>query len=458
MLLKEKETVETVEIKSEEKMDIKPDGYKDVLKNKNFLALWLAQVFSQLADRVIFVVFVAVIASKFATTSTTHQSLLYVAFTIPAILLTAVAGVFIDKWNKKHVLIATNLARAVLIAMLPLFSKTLFGIYILAFLVSSVTQFFVPAEASTIPSTVEKCQLLSANSLFTSTMMGSIIFGFILGDPLINIFGLKEVYRAISGLFILSTISLLFIKYKPTKAESEQHKTFKEFFDELKEGFTYIKRKPFILNALLKLSALFSIIVTLCILAISISQQLLYPHNPALGAQKFVYIVAFSGIGMVIGALMVGKFFKKENKYALIFKGFSVIGISLLLMTLLVLIPQKWHIVIPEGHFAGIYFESFRFTLRMVYCYVSAMLLGFGCAMAAIPIQTILHTYVPETMRGKVFGVQFTMLSTSSTLPIIIAAYASDLIGVINILFLIGLPVVLFGLWGIFRSKQALAQ
>ena len=328
MLTKDQEVKETVKEEINENNHIKPDGYRSVLKNKNFLALWIAQIFSQLADRVIFVVFVAVIASKFISTSTTPQSLLYVAFTIPAVLLTAVAGVFIDKWNKKHILIVTNIARGFLIALLPLFSKSLFGIYALAFIVSAITQFFVPAEASTIPTTVKKSQLLSANSLFTATMMGSIIFGFVLGDPLINIFGLKEVYIAISSLFILSTISLLFLKYKPTEAEKTQHKTFKEFMDELKDGFAYIKSNPIVLNAMLKLSALFSIIVMLCILSISMSQQILYPNQLALGAQKFVYIVAFSGLGMVIGSLIVGKFFKKQKKLLTTFTGFTIIGVS----------------------------------------------------------------------------------------------------------------------------------
>jgi len=437
----------------ESQVQEKAEGYRAVLKNRNFLALWAAQVFSQLADRVIFVVFVAVIANKFVSTSTTHQSLLYVAFTIPAVLLTAVAGVFIDKWNKKYVLISTNLARAGLIALLPVLSTSLYGIYALAFMVSTVTQFFVPAEASTIPATVKKTQLLSANSLFTATMMGSIIFGFALGDPLINIFGLKKVYIAISSLFLLSTFALFFMKYKPTEGEKEQHKTFHEFFTELKDGFAYIKSNPLILNAILKLATLFSIIVTLCILAISISQQLLYPNNPALGAQKFVYIVAFSGFGMVFGALIVGKFFKNRKKLVTTFTGFTIIGISLICMTAIALIPQNLHIFFSGGKLAGIYFEPFRFTLRMLYCYIFAGLLGFGSAMSAIPIQTILHTHVPENMRGKVFGVQFTLLSTSSTLPIIIAAYMTDLIGIVNILFLAGIPVALFGVWGIFKNR-----
>ncbi len=452
-ILNEKNIVQNIEEPSREN-NIKPDGYRAVLNNKSFRALWIAQIFSQLADRVIFVVFVAVIATNFATTSTTYQSLLYVAFTIPAVLFTALAGVFIDKWNKKNILIVTNISRALLIGLMPLFSKTLFGIYALAFMVSSITQFFVPAEASTIPATVKKNQLLSANSLFTATMMGSIIFGFLLGDPLINIFGLNKVYIAISSLFIFSTISLLFMKYKPTRGERNQHKTLKDFTDELIEGFSFIKNTPIVLNAMLKLSALFSIIVMLCILAISISQQILYPHNPALGAQKFVYIVASSGVGMVIGSLIVGKFFKRHNKLLTTFIGFTIIGASLILLTGLSLIPQNFHVVVPEWKLAGVYFESFRFTMRMVYCYIFSSLIGFGCAMAAIPVQTILHTHIPETIRGKVFGVQFTLLSTSSTLPILIVAYLTDIMGVASILFLAGMPVALFGIWGILKNRK----
>src|SRR3989339_1045302 len=109
MLVKEQEINEVIVEEISENINIKPDGYRAVLKNKDFLALWIAQIFSQLADRVIFVVFVAVIANKFVSTSTAPQSFLYVAFTIPAVLLTAVAGVFIDKWNKKHILIVTNI-------------------------------------------------------------------------------------------------------------------------------------------------------------------------------------------------------------------------------------------------------------------------------------------------------------------------------------------------------------
>lgn len=432
----------------------KSEGYRALFRNKNFLFLWLGQVFSQLGDRVTFVIFVAVIASIFST-STSLQSWLYVSFTIPAILLTAVAGVFIDRWNKKYTLIITNILRSILIIALPLFSESLLGIYLLAFLVSSVTQFFVPAEASSIPMLVNKKQLISANSLFTTTMMGSVIFGFVLGDPLINIFGLKAVHWAIAGLFFISSSCLSFIKYEIPE-EIHENKSVFDFFNELKQGFKYIKENSKVLQAILKLALLFSIIVMLSILSIGISQQELYPENPALGAQKFAYIIAFSGIGMVIGALLVGKLWRNASKYILIYSGFTLIATGLILLAVVGLIPNNLHISISGWDYFKIHFESFRLTLRMLYSYFVAGIIGFACALVAIPVQTIIHSTVPEDMRGKVFGVQFTMLSTSSTLPVLIAALAADFIGVTNILVIIALPVFLLGIYGLLKVRSRL--
>lgn len=429
------------------------EGYRAVLKNKNFLALWLGQIFSQIGDRVVFVIFVAVIAALHST-STTLQSWLYISFTIPAVLLTAIAGVFVDRWSKQKTLIITNVLRAILLTLLPFFDHTLLGIYLLAFLVSSVTQFFVPAEASSIPTLVKKQHLLPANSLFTTTMMGSIVFGFVLGDPLINIFGLNSVHLAVSFLFLISAAILMLIKYPEEDTEIHKNKTFKDFYSELKQGFVYIKNNTTVLNAILKLSTLFSIIVMLSILAISISQHVLYPTNPALGAQKFAYIIAFSGLGMVIGSIIVGKVLRNVNKYIQIYTGFAIIGINLILLTTIGLIPNNLHIRI-EGHdYWFIHLETIKLTLRMIYAYFLATVIGFGSSLVAVPVQTILHTSVAEDMRGKVFGVQFTFLSTSSTLPVLLVAAAADVMGLNYILLILGLPIMLFGGISLARIKK----
>lgn len=432
-------------------------GYRAILKNKNFLALWLGQVFSQLGDRVVFVIFVAFIAHIYST-STALQSGLYIAFTIPAILFTAIAGVFVDRWSKKQTLIITNLLRAGLLLILPFIDNTLTGIYLLAFLVSAVTQFFVPAEASSIPALVKQDQLLPANSLFTTTMMGSIVFGFVLGDPLINIFGLNAVHYAVSGLFFISALCLLYVKYPRAEEERHENKTVKDFYSELKEGIQYVWANANVFQAILKLSTLFSIIVMLSILAISISQQKLYPTNPALGAQKFAYIVAFSGLGMVFGSVIVGKILRNLNKYKLIYAGFGIIGANLLLLTTIGIIPNKYYISINGWDFWFIHFETIKLTFRMIYAYILSGLIGIGSSLVAVPIQTILHSIVAEDMRGKVFGVQFTFLSTSSTLPVLLAALAADWLGLNTILAILGIPVIFLGVYGYIKTVRSIKK
>lgn len=431
----------------------KARGYSALFGNRSFCMLWLAQIFSQFADRIIFVVFVTIIAINFDPSgkATSLQSWLYIAFTIPAILITAVAGVFIDRWNKKAVMIITNILRGIIILLLPLFDKTLMALYVLAFLLSSVTQFFVPAEASIIPSVANKYQLLTANSLFATTMMASLIFGFALGDPMINICGISNVHYGIGLFFFLSAFCLIFVKYKPISQNAENKP---DFINDLKEGLIYIKNAPIVRSAMLKLAALFSIIVMLSIMSIGLSQKYLYPNNPAIGAQKFAYIVVFCGIGMVFGAFLVGHIFRKTEKHLLVYRGIFTCGMSLLLFSLLPFIPQVSIFHFSTKMIFRFYLEQFDVTYPMLYTYIVALLMGLSTAFVAIPTQTILHTEIDPQVRGKVFGILFTLLSTASALPVLVAAWGAELIGVAKMLFAIALPVLVFGLYKLITYKK----
>jgi hypothetical protein len=275
-------------------------------------------------------------------------------------------------------------------------------------------------------------------------MMGCLIFGFVLGDPLIDIFGLNMVHWSITILFTISAIFLLFINYKePAK---EDKKTLKDFIDELKQGFQYIKNTPIVSKAMLKLAALFSIIVMLSILSISISHQLLYPDNPSLGARKFAYIIACCGLGMVTGSFIVGEKCRNINKSLLISSGFTLIGSTLILLTLVGLIPNHLYITIKK--------ISLILSYRVIYSHLLTGIIGFGMAFVAIPLQTILQSTIPEEMRGKVFGVQFNLLSAASTVPVVIVAFGADWFGVSTIIMIIGLPVMMFGIYGLLKLKK----
>ncbi|WP_239651343.1 hypothetical protein [Neosynechococcus sphagnicola] len=79
-----------------------------------------------------------------------------------------------------------NLLRGLLTLTIPLLPKEFIGLLAIAFLVSMLTQFFAPAEQSAIPLLVEAPGLMSANALFTTTIIGSLIVGFAIGEPLLS--------------------------------------------------------------------------------------------------------------------------------------------------------------------------------------------------------------------------------------------------------------------------------
>lgn len=442
---------------------IERQGYRAVLQNSNFLALWIGQIFSQIADRIIFVVFISLIVQHFGA-SDRYSSFLYIAFTIPAVMLTAIAGVFVDRWPRRAVLVSTNLMRAALVALIPWAAQATGGwaIYLVAFLISAATQFFVPAEAATIPMIVNRSCLLTANSLFTTTMMAAVIFGFALGDPLINLFSLSQVHWAITGLFLMASLSLALVKTPPicplddgARPAANLKEAFARFWDEIQDGVRYIQANPIVRNAMFKLALLFSAMVALCILFISFAKTYLF-DDPQVAARKFAYIIAFSGIGMALGAFWVGHSFHHARRGLMVFSGFLSVGLGLVLLAMTGMIPEHdYAFQIPHVASGFINLDEVRFTMRMLYTYTLSVMMGVGAAFIAIPLQALLQELIPEDKRGKVFGVQFTILSTSSTLPVLIAGLAVEQVGVQTMFLLIGVPILVFGIIGLYKRLKA---
>jgi MFS family permease len=453
-----------------------PEGFRSLLKNRSFLALWLGQILSQLADRVVFVAFVATLVHYFGTNDRL-TSFLYIAFTIPAILLTAIAGVFVDRWPRRAVLVWTNVLRALLVFGLPWAAQqpTLWPIYGLAFFLSAATQFFVPAEAATIPMIVRKSQLMAANSLFTTTMMGSVIFGFALGDPLINIFSLGQVQWPLGVLFLLAALFLMGVRTppmclladapegasgSPAAAASEEaplaacvslRAGFHRFFGEMHSGIDYIRQNPVLLRAMLKLATLFSVVVALCVLFVSFAKEFLY-SNPEVAARKFAYIITFSGIGMVIGALLVGRFGRTAPRAWLVYGGFFVIGACLTLLSLTGSLDARALLLnLPPLAIPWLYLDPVHLSVRMAYTYLMALCMGLGAASVAIPLQALVHELIPEDKRGKILGVQFTLLSTASTLPVLLVGLMVEHFGSQPLFLMFGIFLLVLGVRGLYQ-------
>src|SRR5205823_924024 len=130
------------------------------------------------------------------------SSLLILLAIVPAVLFGFAGGVVVDRSDRHLVLVLTNAARAGAIVPLMLAGESVTTAYLVNFLVATVTLFFVPAEAATIPAIVRKRDLLVANSLFTFTFNGAFLVGFIILAPVvIALSGYQALFVVVASMF-----------------------------------------------------------------------------------------------------------------------------------------------------------------------------------------------------------------------------------------------------------------
>ncbi|QLE59352.1 MFS transporter [Nostoc sp. TCL26-01] len=415
--------------------NMQQQGFLPVFKNPNFLALWGGQVFCQLADKVYLVLMIALINTQFQASNQSISgwvSALMMAFTIPAVLFGSVAGVFVDRWSKKTVLVATNAWRGILvlaipfllwlthdwqpIGVIPVGFAIILGV---TFLVSTLTQFFAPAEQAAIPLVVKEQDLLSANSLYTTTMMASVIVGFAVGEPLLAIAdsvwlqlgghgGLGKEILVGGSYAIASIILLLLITNEKTHAPETE---FPHVFSDLKDGLRYLKENYRVRNALLQLTILFSVFAALTVLAVRMAE--IIPH---LKASQFGFLLAAGGVGIAAGATILGQFGQRFSYTQLSLCG--CLGMAASLVGLAVFTTQLWLILLL------------------------VTLLGIFGSLVGIPMQTAIQTETLPEMRGKVFGLQNNVINIALSLPLALAGVAETFVG-LKAVFL-GLAAIVF--------------
>jgi len=397
-------------------------GFLPVLKNTRFLILWLGQVFSQLADKVYLVLAVALITSHFQQPEDSigsWVSAVMIAFTIPAVLFGSLAGVYVDRWSKKGVLVATNLLRGGLVMAIPLGLWLLqdgapwlgwpAGFWLLlavTFAVSTLTQFFAPAEQTAIPLLVERQHLLPANSLYTTTMMASLIVGFAVGEPLLalterlaTLLGLNWEFGkelVVGGAYALAGVLLLLLKTEERAAATVG--AHSQVLSDIWEGVRYLGGNARVRNAMIQLVVLFCIFAALAVLAVSLAEQL-----PQLKASQFGFVLAAGGLGMAGGAVIVGRWGQRFPRHALSAAGSVGVAGSLL------------------GLAAA--------TQQLEAALAATTLLGLFAAFVGIPMQTTIQAETPEAMRGKVFGLQNNAVNIALSLPLAVAGVAEAVWG-----------------------------
>lgn len=274
-------------------------------EHPDFTKLWLSQVISMAGDWFNTIALSALV-SHYSDGSAFAVSLLLLARFAPALLIGPYAGVLVDRFNRKHVLILSNILRAGIV-LLFLFATTpdlLWLIYALTFAQFALSALFIPGQSAILPSLVPHDQLVQANTLDSITWSAMLAIGALLGGVFAAIFGTAAAL-AVDGLtFVIAALLIARIKASGRPEKAQVREAVSAGTGGLVEGLRYAAANPTTLVVLFVkgINALVSA-ETLVIVA---GTQLFAVGQD--GQISLGLLYAAVGIGAISGPLLLNRF------------------------------------------------------------------------------------------------------------------------------------------------------
>lgn len=416
------------------------------LSIRPFFFLVLAEIFSQIAVNMFnFVVIIVVFA---ISTSNTAVSGAILSFTIPQLLFGLLAGVYVDRWNKKKVLYASNFLRALLVVPLIIFHSNLFLVYVLTFAISLISQFFIPAETPMIPIVVEKQLLLSANAIFGMVIYSSIFIAYAISGPLLILLGPTFTFALLGFCFLLAAFFATFIRVKTVRQRKLMDiERFKiSLGDEIRSVIDFFRKAKAIYQALFLLTLSQILILVLAAIGPGYAEQIV-----KIRVEEFpVFFVTPAIIGAAICAVILGSYFNKHRKSRLTKIGLFLLGISVLILPYGSKVESRAFVQTINSYLA----HAFQINILHIMV-VLAFVMGIANALIFVPSNTILQEETSEEFRGKVYGALNTLVGLFSLLPILVVGGLADLFGVKGVLTGVGIIILAIGfsIWAIDKNK-----
>ena len=432
-------------------------GALAVFRNGGFLRLWLSQAATQIGGNMVLYGLTVIVYGS--TKSNTAVSFLILSFLVPAVLFSAVAGVYVDRVDRRLILIATNILRGAAFVALYFVGTNFALILLLNVAVSTVTVFFAPAELAMIPILVPRPQLLTANGIFTLTLNAAFVIGFALLGPLVvKVAGAETVILVVAGLYFLAAVFCVTLPAAPpppsTAADAhgglgvgEAERAVGTTLAELREGFAFIRSHRSISWSLVYLGITASLIGVLGVLGPEFAEKTL-----KLSAEDFVVVVLPLGFGIVTGILLLNSYGRYFDRRRAIEGGLIALGILLMALSVAGPISQSLQRADAPG---GVDLSAVTSLLAVVV--VIAFFAGIAYGLVAIPSQTQLQEDLPEEVRGRVFGVLGMLVSVASFLPIIIVGLISDTVGTTAVIFVMAIGVTITGIASVILRGPLLA-
>lgn len=378
---------------------------RTILRDPAFGRLWFIQAATQIGGNM---ALYALTILVFATTrSNAAVSALVMSFLVPPILLSAVAGVVVDRLDVRWALVVPNAIRMLLTVGLAAAGAEVGLLLLLNLGVSLTTVILTPAEAAMIPRVVPKPQLETAMGIFNLTLQASFAVGFaFLGPLLVTLAGPSAVLAIVAVLYAAATVAALGLPPAPPLAR-EADRTVRAArvpLRQLREGFAVIRRDREVGRPLVHLAAAASLVGVVGVLGPNLADSI------GLDPEDLIVVVLPLGLGVVGGVFGLRRFGRGVPRRRTGEAGLLAFGLLALGIAFIGLAGERLGTgVIPA---------------------VAVLAFGAGAAYAttSVSAQTALFEHMPAAVRGRVFGVLASIVSATSLLPILAAGPLADVL------------------------------
>jgi MFS family permease len=380
-----------------------------VLRHRNFALLWVGQFISFLGDWVLFAALPFYVYDL--TGSTLATGAMFMVETLPRVALSSMAGVFVDRWDRRRTMIAADLARAGLILALLLVRSPdyLWALYAVALLESSISQFFGPAKTALAPLLVPESELLAANSLGAASEQLTRLIGPPLGGMLFAVIGLQSIVLVDSASYLISGLLIALIAAPRPVApapSADPAPARAGVWREWLAGLQLVRRDRRLAGLFLTMGPPMIGEGIILVLAVVYVKQVLHSD-----ASVFGWLLSAQAVGGILGSMVIGRAGRALAPGRLI--GLCGLADGLLLL-LIFNIPVVW---IDLGLFA---------------------LGGVPVVGFFVSVTTLLQEQAPDRYRGRVFGALGTTTALLTLLGMGLAAGLSDRVGIVPMLDVMG--------------------
>lgn len=380
--------------------------------------MWIGQAISSIGDY--FTLLAIPIFVNRLTGSVMLVGLAFITAALPALILGPVAGVFVDRFDRRKVMIASDVLRGLLMLCLLTIrdASQIWAVYLVGFLVSCTSQFFFPARAAALPLIVpDQEDWLAANGMMRVIQTVGMLAGPALAGVTISQWGERVAFIADSSSFFASALAVGFIAVPRTTTQTGgKPGSIRSVWVDLREGMAYLFGNRTALGVL--------VCMTMASVGFSTVNMIWIPYLQrifGIGVNGLGIADAAMGLGMLISGLLVGQIARQINKTVM--SAGSLVFIGLMYMGIIFLPAFGWII-------------GWQFL----------------CGLSLTPLQaaldTIVQMAVPDLKRGRVTSVMNAAYNAAGLLSMSGAALFGEAIGLEAVFLVVGFFVLLSGLIG----------